>query len=115
MAYEGKKLRKSKTEKKICGVCGGIAEYFNIDPTIVRLIWVLLFFAYGAGFWRILWRRSSCRSRWTYNLGTAPTASTKSTASPPAGRRCFCIYGRLRHHRAAGGSSLHEVTRGSVI
>ena len=49
MAYEGKKLRKSKTEKKICGVCGGIAEYFNIDPTIVRLIWVLLFFAYGAG------------------------------------------------------------------
>lgn len=44
-----KVLRKSKTEKKICGVCGGIAEYFNIDPTVVRLIWVVLFFAYGFG------------------------------------------------------------------
>ena len=48
MAYEGKKLRKSKTEKKICGGCGGIAEYFNIDTTIVRWAGVLRFFAYGA-------------------------------------------------------------------
>ena len=35
-----KKLYRSKTEKQISGVCGGIANYFNIDPTIVRLIWV---------------------------------------------------------------------------
>lgn len=32
-----KKLYKSTTDKKICGVCGGIAKYFDIDPTIVRL------------------------------------------------------------------------------
>lgn len=32
-----KKLYKSSTDKKLCGVCGGIAKYFNIDPTIVRL------------------------------------------------------------------------------
>lgn len=44
-----KRLRKSNREKKLCGVCGGIAEYFGIDPTIVRLIWVVLFFAYGVG------------------------------------------------------------------
>lgn len=44
-----KRLRKSNREKKICGVCGGIGEYFNIDPTIVRLAWVLLFFAFGVG------------------------------------------------------------------
>lgn len=40
--YKGsimKKLYRSKTEKQISGVCGGIANYFNIDPTIVRLIW----------------------------------------------------------------------------
>ena len=43
-----KKLTRS-SNKILAGVCGGIAEYFNIDPTIVRLIWVLLFFAYGAG------------------------------------------------------------------
>jgi phage shock protein C len=36
-----KRLYKSQ-EKKLCGVCAGIAEYFNIDPTIVRLIWVVI-------------------------------------------------------------------------
>ena len=44
-----KRLYKSKTDKKLCGVCAGIANYFNIDPTIVRLIWVLLIFGYGSG------------------------------------------------------------------
>jgi phage shock protein C len=32
----------SSTDSKIAGVCGGIAEYFNVDPTIVRLIWAAL-------------------------------------------------------------------------
>ena len=31
--------------KKICGVCGGISEYFDIDPTIMRLLWVVFGFA----------------------------------------------------------------------
>lgn len=44
-----KKLTKSSTEKKLAGVCGGIAEYANIDPTIVRLIWVAFSLAGGAG------------------------------------------------------------------
>ena len=43
-----KKLRKSY-DRKICGVCGGIAEYLNIDPTIVRLIWLLLVLCAGTG------------------------------------------------------------------
>ena len=33
----------------ICGVCGGIGEYFNIDPTIIRLIFVLFVFGVGSG------------------------------------------------------------------
>ena len=41
---ESKKLLRSKTERKIGGVCGGLATYFNIDPTIVRLVFVLGFF-----------------------------------------------------------------------
>ena len=41
-----KRLTKSR-EKKIAGVCGGIAEYFDIDPTLVRLAYALL--ALGAG------------------------------------------------------------------
>ena len=44
-----KKLYKSQIDKKICGVCGGIAEYFGIDSTIVRLAWVLLSACFGSG------------------------------------------------------------------
>ena len=44
-----KKLHKSQTDKKLCGVCGDIAEYFNIDPTLVRLLWILFSIAGGAG------------------------------------------------------------------
>ena len=44
-----KKLYRSKTDKKICGVCGGIAEYFNIDPTLVRIGWTLLAVCAGSG------------------------------------------------------------------
>ena len=43
-----KKLYRSSTDKKIAGVCGGIAEYMNVDSTIVRLVAVLLVF-WGAG------------------------------------------------------------------
>ena len=39
-----KRLYKSKTNKVISGVCGGIAEYFNVDPTLVRVIWALATF-----------------------------------------------------------------------
>ncbi|MBQ3023007.1 MAG: PspC domain-containing protein [Clostridia bacterium] len=44
-----KKLYKSKTDKKICGVCGGVAEYLDIDPTVVRLICAILIFSLGTG------------------------------------------------------------------
>ncbi len=37
-----KRLYRSNTNKYICGVCGGIGEYLNIDPTVVRLIWAIL-------------------------------------------------------------------------
>lgn len=45
-----KKLKKSNKNKMITGVCSGIAEYFKIDPTIVRLIFVILGFLHGSGF-----------------------------------------------------------------
>lgn len=37
-----RKLYRSSKNKMICGVCGGIGEYLNIDPTLVRLIWAVL-------------------------------------------------------------------------
>lgn len=45
-----KKLYKVETNKKICGVCGGIAEYLNMDPTVIRLLWVIFLFCGGSGF-----------------------------------------------------------------
>ena len=44
-----KRLYKSRNNRVICGTCGGIGEYFNIDPTIIRLIWVILVFCFGTG------------------------------------------------------------------
>lgn len=45
----GKKLYRSKTDKKICGVCGGLAEFLEIDVTIVRLVWALVVLFAGFG------------------------------------------------------------------
>lgn len=44
-----KKLYKSETDKKLCGVCGGIAEYFDIDSTLVRLALVVFCLLGGSG------------------------------------------------------------------
>lgn len=45
----GKKLYKSNQNKMLDGVCGSIAEYFGIDPTVVRLIWALFSLMGGCG------------------------------------------------------------------
>ena len=44
-----KKLYRSVTDKKIFGVCGGLADYFGIDSTIIRVIWLLALFFAGGG------------------------------------------------------------------
>lgn len=44
-----KRLYKSSTDKKVCGVCGGIANYFDVDPTVIRLIWVIFTLVGGSG------------------------------------------------------------------
>lgn len=44
-----KKMYKSKSNKMICGVCGGFAEYYGYDPTIVRLAFVLISLFAGSG------------------------------------------------------------------
>ena len=48
-----KRLYKSSVNYMLCGVCGGIAEYFDIDPTLVRLAWVILTCFGGAGIWGV--------------------------------------------------------------
>ena len=52
-----KQLMRSSLDKKIAGVCAGVAHYLDMDPTIVRVIWGVLAFGYGAGIvaYIILW------------------------------------------------------------
>lgn len=51
MGNDYKKLTRSKINKMICGVCGGLGEYIGIDPTVVRIIWMIASIAsVGTGF-----------------------------------------------------------------
>jgi phage shock protein C len=43
------RLYRSRKEHMICGVCGGIAEYFNVDPSLVRLLWIVFGAMVGSG------------------------------------------------------------------
>lgn len=44
-----KRLYRSKKERIIAGICGGLGDYFDIDPTIIRLFWIIFVFLWGAG------------------------------------------------------------------
>lgn len=44
-----KRLYRSTNDSKIFGVCGGLAEYFDIDPTLVRIGWIIFSLVYGSG------------------------------------------------------------------
>ena len=44
-----KKLYKSRNDKKLDGVCAGLAEYLDVDPTLIRLAWVIFTFLGGSG------------------------------------------------------------------
>lgn len=44
-----KRIYKNRENKMLCGVCAGLAEYFNIDPTIVRVLWGVISLSYGIG------------------------------------------------------------------
>lgn len=46
---ENKKLKRSRREKILAGVCGGVADYFSLDPVLVRLLWAAFALLEGAG------------------------------------------------------------------
>jgi phage shock protein C len=52
-----KRLMRSSRDKKIGGVCAGLADYFDLDPTIVRIVWLLAIFFAGTGLlvYIVLW------------------------------------------------------------
>ena len=52
-----KKLTRSRTDRKIAGVCGGLAQYLNVDPTVIRIIFLVLLLLVGGGglIYLIIW------------------------------------------------------------
>ena len=52
-----KRLYRSRTDRKIAGICGGLGQYFGVDPVIFRIVWLLLLLGLGAGLvvYLILW------------------------------------------------------------
>ena len=56
-AMPAKRLMRSSRDKKVGGVCAGLADYFDLDPTIVRVVWLLAIFLGGTGIlaYLILW------------------------------------------------------------
>lgn len=57
MSLPGRRLYRSRKQRIIGGVCGGIGEYFGVDPVLIRLAWVLFCLVWGAGllFYLIAW------------------------------------------------------------
>jgi phage shock protein C len=57
MSEATKKLYRSRTERWLAGVCGGLGEYFGVDPTLVRVLFVLFALTFGSGFliYLVLW------------------------------------------------------------
>jgi phage shock protein C len=45
----GRKLYRSTSNRQLAGVCGGLAEYFNLDPTLIRVLFVILAVLGGSG------------------------------------------------------------------
>lgn len=68
-----KRLVRSSTDKKIAGVCAGLADYFDLDVTIIRIVWILAVLFAGAGVlvYLILW----------IALPLAPTPAVTSSAT----------------------------------
>jgi phage shock protein C len=52
-----KRLLRSRTERMVAGVCGGLGEYLDMDPTVVRVLWVLISLLAGVGvlLYLIMW------------------------------------------------------------
>src|SRR5690242_3451695 len=84
-----KKLTRSASDKKIAGICGGMASYFHVDATLVRVLWFIA--ALGLGFpflaYLVLWivlplSPGGLTSTSATNLGTVPSGTTTNKATP---------------------------------
>jgi phage shock protein C len=85
MAEKKKKLFRSRSNKWLVGVCGGIGEYFDTDPTVIRVLFVLAAFILGGGLWiyLILWIIMPLNPD-EFGLGDVTTTDEPPADEPPA-------------------------------
>ncbi len=79
---DNRRLRRSISEKRIAGVCGGLAEYFNVDISLVRLAWVVLTIVPGAIFFGVL----AYLAAWVL-MPESPESKEVSAARPASAKR----------------------------
>jgi phage shock protein C len=87
MTNQHHRLYRNQSNKVLAGVCSGIAEYLNIDPTIVRLVWILITFLGGAG---IIAYILAC-----IIIPVKPVAGSDSTSQPGHNFTAVRIFGIL--------------------
>jgi len=77
-----KRLMRSRRDRKIAGVCAGFAEYFDLDVTLIRIVWLIVFLFGGCGLlaYVIAWIVMPEEPEWA----AAPLASQPATAPPGA-------------------------------
>ena len=68
-----RKLYRSKSNRKLAGVCGGLAQYFNLDATLIRVLFIALAVLGGSGL--VLYLGPTCRGRHRCNATRRPGAS----------------------------------------
>ena len=98
-----KRLYRSPAERRIAGICGGLAEYFNVDPVLVRVIFVVLFLLSGIGLlaYIILWLVIPVRER---REGETEVITPDGTETPVSGpKQTEESAKELKKHNLFGG------------
>jgi len=108
-----KKLYRSRTDRMIAGVCGGLGEYLNVDPVWFRLFFVILLFATGFGFWAylILWIIMPEAGRATGTTGDTVQANVQEIADRARGLG----QGVQRGLQGKQATSDNDTTSGTII
>lgn len=111
------RLYRSTSDRMIAGVCGGLGKYFNVDPTIVRLAFLLLFFLGGGGFvlYLILWiivpdeQRSSATPQEVMQANTQEMAQAAKQFGQSMGQAMGASSGDVAQSATRGGPVLFAV------
>jgi phage shock protein PspC (stress-responsive transcriptional regulator) len=101
----GKRLYRSRKERMVAGIAGGLAEYFDIDPTLVRIIFIVTLFLGGGGFlaYIIMWIAVPEEPF----VIIPPDASTgQPAAGAPVGPDPQVVYDNHRHKRRSIGGTV---------